>query len=266
MWTDLHIHTFYSDGMFSPRAVVERAQQIGLEVIAIADHDSVRGSAMAVSISSAHNIRVIPAAEFTGSLDGEETHILGYFTELPDEPVPGHLRRMQEFRRSRAHSAIERLCQKGYELSAYDLPAREHCDSLTTVHVAMLLARRGFASSIREAWVNFLSPDKGFVPPFEMTCKEVIDVIHAGGGLAVWAHPEMENFEKRLEPLTRAGLDGIEVANLRRDFTPAPELIAVARERGLVMTGGSDWHGFTPLGQGLNHAFFEEFLARLDAR
>lgn len=266
MWADLHIHTFYSDGMFSPRAVVERAQRIGLAIIAIADHDSLRGSAMAVSISSAHNVRVIPGAEFTGSLDGEETHILGYFAEMPGEPVPSHLRRIQEFRRERAYAAIERLREKGYDLSAYDLPAREHCDSLTTVHVAMLLARRGYASSIREAWKNFLSAETGFVPRFETTCKEVIDVIHAGQGLAVWAHPELEGFEKRLEALMAAGLDGIEVANFRRDFTPAPELVAAARERRLVMTGGSDWHGFTPLGEGLNGALLQDFLARLDAQ
>lgn len=263
MWADLHIHTFYSDGTFSPRAVVERAHKIGLDIIAITDHDSLRGSALAINIAAAHNVRVVAGAEFTGALNGEEIHILGYFPSLPEEPVTTHLRRMQEFRRQRAYTAVERLRGRGYDVSPHDLPTPESCDSLTTVHVAMLLARRGFAASIREAWVSLLNPKVGIVPQFETSCREVIDVIHAGRGLAVWAHPDVDGFEPHLEALCAAGLDGIEVANLRRDATPAAELVAYAQKRGLVMTGGSDWHGLTPLGPGVSDSLCSGLLERL---
>lgn len=263
MAADLHIHTFYSDGTFSPRAVVERAQKIGLGTIAITDHDSLRGSAKAANIAAAHNVRLIIGAEFTAALDGEEIHLLGYFARQPGEPVSSHLRRMQDFRRSRAYTAIERLRGKGHAIASGDLPTRESCDSLTTVHVAMLLARAGYASSIREAWANFLRPGTGIVPLFEVSVKEVIEVIHAGGGLAVWAHPDVDDFETRLEALCASGLDGIEAANLRRDVTPVSELMAAARKHGLVTTGGSDWHGLSPLGPGVDDWLCAELLKRL---
>lgn len=243
MRADLHLHSYYSDGSEPPAAVVERAQAGGLDLIALTDHDSMGGWAEARVAAAKVGVELLAAAEFTATHRGREVHLLGYFPSPPGREVAAHLERMQAFRRQRIQTAIERLQQRGVPLTFDELPRAPQCESVTSAHLAVLLAERGYARGTRSAWRGLLSRKRGLLPGFEATVEEVIGVIHAGGGLAVWAHPERQQFRKRLEELAALGLDGVEAANGHRGRQPARDWQALAKELGLVATGGSDWHG-----------------------
>jgi len=270
MRADLHLHTHYSDGAESPAAVVERARAASLDLIALTDHDSMGGWPEACVAAAKAGLDLLAAAEFTATHRGREVHLLGYFPAPPGREVAGHLKAMQAFRRQRIQTAIERLQQRGVPVAFDDLPRAPQCESVTSAHLALLLAERGYARSTRAAWRGLLSRKRGLLPQFEVTAEEVIRVIHSGGGLAVWAHPERPQFRTRLEELAALGLDGVEAANGHRGRQPARDWQALAKEVGLVATGGSDWHGpeaFGPLGSfSADESLLGDFLERLGKR
>jgi iron-sulfur cluster assembly protein len=264
MRADLHLHSHYSDGADSPAAVVARAQAAGLDLIALTDHDSLGGWPEARAAAAKAGIELLPAAEFTATHRGREIHLQGYFPAPPGREVADHLKRMQAFRRRRIETALERLRQRGVPVSFDELPCAPQCESVTSAHLALLLAERGYARTTRTAWRGLLSRKRGLLPGFEITAEEVIRVIHAGGGLAVWAHPERQQVRRNLEELAALGLDGIEAANGRRGLQPARDWQALARTMGLVATGGSDWHGGNGLGDfAADEELLADFLARL---
>lgn len=264
MRADLHLHSHYSDGSESPTEVVERARAAGLDLIALSDHDSMGGLAEAQAAGRAAGIEVLPAAEFTAVFRGQEIHLLGYFPTDPGREVEAHLEGMQAFRRQRLETALERLRAGGLPLRFEELPCAPCCQSVTTAHLAILLARRGYAPSVRAAWRKFMDSDRGVVPAFAVTVEVVLEAIHTGGGLAVWAHPGRRRFRAWLEELAGLGMDGVEVANLRRGLEPAREWRVLAGKLKLVSTGGSDWHGGTPLGTfAASEELLGDFLDRL---
>jgi hypothetical protein len=264
MRADLHLHSYYSDGTESPAAVVERARGAKLDLIALTDHDSMGGWPEVREAAAKAGLELLPAAEFTAVHRGRELHLLGYFPAFPGREVADHLRRMRAFRRQRIETAVERLQKQGVPVKFEELPHAPQCESVTSAHLAMLLAERGYARSTRTAWRGLLSRKRGLLPQFEVAAEEVIRVIHSGGGLAVWAHPERAQFGKRLEELAALGLDGVEAANGHRGRQPARDWQSLAREMGLVATGGSDWHGGSPLGEfAADEELLGDFLARL---
>jgi predicted metal-dependent phosphoesterase TrpH len=267
MRADLHLHTHYSDGAESPAAVIERARAAGLTLIALTDHDSMGGWPEACVAAASAGLELLAAAEFTATHRGRELHLLGYFPSPPaaaGREVADHLKHMQVFRRRRIETAIERLQQRGVPVSFEQLPCASQCESVTSAHLAMLLAERGYARSTRNAWRGLLSRKRGLLPEFEVAAQEVVNVIHAGGGLAVWAHPERQEFRRNLEELAALGLDGIEAANGRRGLQPDRDWQTLARSMGLVATGGSDWHGGIGLGDfAADEELLADFLARL---
>ena len=259
---DLHLHTWYSDGVESPRRVVELAARAGMDLIAITDHDSMGALAEAEEAGIKRGVKVIPAAEFTAVLHGMEVHLLGYFPAEPGEPVRSHLGRMQEFRRQRIECAVVKLRERGYGITVEGLPAADCCESLTSAHLARMLLAEGFARSFRTVFRRRAVRDA--LGGFETGAGEVIEVIHAGGGLAVWAHPPERRFNRRLRELAALGLDGVEAYNFRRDGANREGMRAAALELGLVATGGSDWHEGPGLGeQCVEGPVLEAFLKRL---
>jgi len=264
MRADLHLHSYYSDGIESPAEVVKRARAAGLDLIALADHDSMGGCEEAQHAAARDGLTLIPAAEFTATLDERDVHLLGYFPSPPGREVAAHLKDIQGFRRRRIQTTLERLQQRGVPVQFEHLPCASVCESVTSAHLAALLVERGYARSTRAAWRGLLNRKRGLLPPFEVMAEEVIRVIHAGGGLAVWAHPERGQFRARLEKLAVLGLDGLETANGRRGVQPARDWQTLAKKMGLVATGGSDWHGGDGLGEfAAGEELLADFLARL---
>lgn len=263
MRADLHLHTDYSDGTEPPSAVVEQAAAAGLALIAVADHDSLGALVEARAACERQGVRLVPAVEFTAALDGGEIHLLGYFRELPGGEVAAHLKNVQEFRRQRLDNAIHELRKWGLSLSVDELPCSPHCESLTSAHLAQLLVRKGYATSLSVARRRYL---RGKVLlPFEVTAEEVIRLIRSAGGIAVWAHPGRRRFRGRLEQLAALGLDGVEVVNFSRGQDSAGHWQRELYKMGLVTTGGSDWHGRPRcLGElTVDEELIGEFLRRL---
>ncbi len=254
MKADLHLHTYYSDGVESPAFVVERAAAAGLNLIAITDHDTLGGWQKAKVAAGHLNVTVVPAAEFTASLHGQEVHLLGYFPSFPGREVLDHLEQVQAFRRQRMETAVARLRERGVSISFDELPRHSSCQSLTGAHLARLLLEKGFARSLRGVWRR--QAVRQSLESFTVTAEEVIEVIHKGAGLAVWAHPPVRRFPRRLEELAALGLDGVEVSNFRRGLDSMRRMQAEAEKFGLVATGGSDWHE----GPGFGEEFVDEDL------
>ncbi|MFQ5925978.1 MAG: PHP domain-containing protein [Terriglobia bacterium] len=261
MRADLHLHSHYSDGSESPAGVVARAHAAGLELIALTDHDTVGGVAEAAAAAGKLGVALIPAAEFTATLGSAGIHILGYFPTMPNEAVRAHLRQVQDFRRKRVETALKRLRRRGLEVDISELPVATCCESLTTAHLAQLLAARGYASSPRAARRKYLGRAQGIVPAFEVTAEEVVRIIQASDGLAVWAHPPRHRLERQLAALVALGLDGIEAYNGRREGETAASVLA--RKHNLVVTAGSDWHGQGPLGVRVDGLRLDGFFQRI---
>lgn len=244
MRIDLHIHSTASDGALAPEAVVEAALAGRLDVIAIADHDTVAGVVPA-SAAADGRLEVIPAVELSSTRAGREYHILGYYID-PFSAVLGEFTRAAGRRRQdRMAGMVERLGRMGVLVPFDDVLAEAgEAANVGRPHLARVLLQRGHVRTFAEAFTRFIG-DGGpaFVPVELLSPEGAVALVHAAGGLAVWAHPPVEVLADEIDGLVQAGLDGVECYRPRTSPPEIERIRAVARERGLLLTGGSDWHG-----------------------
>jgi predicted metal-dependent phosphoesterase TrpH len=244
MHLDLHLHSTCSDGILAPADVVVAARRGGLDVIALADHDTVAGTAPARAAAAAEGgIEVLRAIEITCMRDGEELHLLGYAFRADDEAIGALTARAGQARRDRMAAMVARLQALGVDVSVTDVITEPECASVGRMHLARALVRRGAAGSVSEAFGRYIGDAAAaYVPSRGPAVAEAIAAVRAAGGLAVWAHPSLEN-ARQFGALKESGLDGVEV--LRPSLAPVDSaaLEQAARAAGLLVTGGSDWHG-----------------------
>ena len=245
MKIDLHLHTTASDGSLSPSALVWAARSGGLDVIAIADHDTCAGVEEARR-ALPNQVHVIPAVELSTTLDGSEQHILGYFIDPSHQAMKQYSEGAAEKRRERIRGMIEKLRAYGVKLTLEDViaAAEPGTRSIGRPHLARALALKGYVQTVSEAFDRFIG-DQGpaFLPTQLLSPKEGIDLIHQTGGVAVWAHPRTAALDKHLNAMLEWGLNGLEC--YRPNATPNETMYAEehAKHHKLLMTGGSDWHG-----------------------
>jgi hypothetical protein len=246
MHLDLHIHSTCSDGALAPAALAVAARRAGLGMIALADHDTVSGIAPArAAAATAGGPGVIAAIEITSQLDGRELHLLGYGFRDDDTGIAGLAARAALARRERMSAMIERLRAIGVAITVGDVTAEPECASIGRLHLARALVRLGKAGSISDAFARFIGGGgPGFVPSRGLDVVEAIALIGAAGGCAVWAHPALEDAQ-HFGRLKAHGLAGVEALRPSLDPHGSVELEQAARAAGLVVTGGSDWHGAT---------------------
>ncbi len=248
MRLDLHIHSTASDGSCTPVEVVERAARGGLDVIALADHDTTAGVAVAQAAAATHSIEVIPAVEVSSSHELGEIHILGYFVDPEAETLLTHARRGREQREGRMRGMLERLSLQGVTIRYADVAA--HMEGEDTApsrpHLARALVDAGYVASVPDAFSRLIGDEHpAFLPTSISSPREAVETIRAAGGLAIWAHPDNRHLAPLLDMLIEAGLAGLEAY---RPGTPpgrVERFERLAERRGLVLTGGSDWHGPT---------------------
>jgi predicted metal-dependent phosphoesterase TrpH len=246
MKLDLHTHSYVSDGHLAPAAVVRAAAAGGLDAIALTDHDTAAGVFEAEEEAQRCGIKLIPGIEISTRHEAAELHILGYFIDPAAEPILRHQQAAFEQRQVRMRRMVEKLQDLGVDIGFEEViaGAGPEVNSIGRPHLARALLKGGHTRYYGEAFLRYLS-DEG--PAFVVTrfppVREAIDLIHAAGGLAVWAHPPLETLEQELNGFIEWGLDGIEC--YRPAQTPAQShlLEATAQEFGLLCTGGSDWHG-----------------------
>ena len=244
MFADLHLHTNFSDGTYTPEELAERAGELGLAAIALSDHDTVEGCAR-MSAACAHaGLEFIPATELTAEVDGNELHLLAYFVDTQNPRLLAQMSRFQRVRQSRIQEMVARLNQLDIPLQADAVLAIANCRSPGRPHVARALVMGGFCSSMDEAFERFLKKNRpAWVPKFKISATEAIELIHQAGGLAVIAHPGLNRVDEVIPGLVRAGLDGLECFHTKHTPNTSEHYVGLAKQLGLLITGGSDCHG-----------------------
>ena len=241
---DLHLHTVFSDGHLTPTAVVEEAYARGLSVIAITDHDTVAGVEEGIAAAKRLGITCLGGIEFSTYLR-EEVHVLGYNVPYDDVSFLDEVARLQGMRRRRIQRVVEKLHKHGIKLVVHD---ELSAPTAGRAHVAELLVKQGFVRSKAEAFDKYLG--KGapcYVEGMRVTPADAVRLIHAYGGVAVLAHPyrflQGDSLERMVKELVPLGLNGIETYYPNYGESVRGGLARVAVENGLIITGGSDFHG-----------------------
>ncbi len=243
---DLHIHTTASDGRLTPEEVVERAAKLGLGVIAVTDHDSVEGVEAALSQAQRFpNLLVIPGVELSCE-DEQEIHILGYFLDVNHPRLKSKLRSLHDSRVNRGKRILQRLADLGLNLDWGRVLSLAHGGSVGRPHIAQAMLERGYVSSIREAFEKYIGQDgPAYVRRERLAPIEAVELIVEAGGLPVIAHPAgTAELEALVQELKRHGLVGLEAFYPGYSGETIQQLRLLARQHGLIVTGGSDFHGF----------------------
>lgn len=240
---DLHTHTYHSDGHLSPRELVEKAAQHGLAAIAITDHDTIDGLAEGERAGMECGVEVIPGVELSVTVQEESVHLLGYFFDPEHVELREHFERFIEHRRERVHRILERLSALGMALSFEAVHARAKGRALGRPHVAEAMVESGHVATERDAFQQYLGNGKpACVSSVSFPAADALALLHRAGGIGVLAHPGHWTADQTVMTLIRCGLDGIETVHPAHDAMLTGYYRQLARDMGLLETGGSDFH------------------------
>ncbi len=245
-FADLHLHTMFSDGTFTPEELVLRAQNVGLACIALTDHDSVEGCDRAAAACAAVKMDFISGAELTAEHKDTEVHILGYFLDTKNPTLLKRIGEFQSVRQSRIREMVAALNKLGIPLKAESVFALANCKSPGRPHVARALVKEKLIGNLDEAFEKYLKKGRpAWVPKTKMSALEGVELIHQAGGLAVMAHPGLNRTDDIIPDLVKAGLDGIECFHTKHSTVMSERYLEIAEKYNLLVTGGSDCHGFS---------------------
>ena len=249
MFCDLHNHSVFSDGTDTPEELIARAEALGLQAVALTDHNNVDGLARFLAAGQGSSVTAVPGVEFTTGYHGKELHILALFVPEKRFDQLRAFAALPHKRKEESNVALaEALTRAGYPIDYSEMKSAHPGGSINRSHFANVLLEKGYIQSREEAFGTLLKPGGGFyVPPQRLEVFETIRFIRELGAAAVFAHPYLtlkpEEAACFLPAAKEAGLDGMEV----RYSTYSPEITAIAEETakhlGLMPSGGSDYHG-----------------------
>jgi len=239
---DLHIHSTASDGEYAPAEIVEMACSLGLEVIAITDHDTVGGIDEAMGAAQRSGLEVIPGVEINAESKDQSIHILGYYIDHRNESLLAELTKLCYSREWRAHRVLEELAALRMPLKWDRLLEIAGGSLIGRPHIAEAMVEQGYVSTIREAFDDYLGRGRpGYVQRPRLAPEEAIELISSAGGVPVLAHPL--GVLPILPGLLSAGLAGLETYYSGYSVEDSRVIASEARRHGLITTGGSDYHG-----------------------
>jgi predicted metal-dependent phosphoesterase TrpH len=270
---DLHTHTNFSDGTDSPTQLINKALAAGISVLGLTDHDSISGWQEAIT-ALRPGISLVPGSEIScQTSDGISVHILGLLFDSENLELMGTMQATRENRHGRMAKIITRLNEAGIDISMQDvLDQLAEGATLGRPHLADALVKKGVVASRDEAFTQMLhNKSKYYVSHYSPLPEVAIKMIKAAGGVSVIAHPMASHRGRTISletfgSLIDAGLDGVEVDH--RDHSPdeKTQLIELAKQNDLVMTGASDYHGNGKLNQLGEYVTMPEQWERLEAR
>ena len=239
---ELHCHTTCSDGRLTPSELVDFAVQQGVKALAITDHDTMAGWDEAIAAATPLDLEIVPGLELSTVYNGRSMHILGFYPDAQKLEAP--LQERVEGRKRRARKMAEKLAALGFPI---ELPDMSSSMAPGRPHIASALKKAGHVNSSNEAFDRFLKDDgPAYVPYEKFTAQEGIQLLRECGAVPVWAHPYIfrgGTVETILPELVGAGLMGIEVYHPTHSVSQVRRLEEYCEQYGLLMTGGSDYHG-----------------------
>ena len=263
---DLHIHTTASDGNIDPVTVVKMAYDAGLTTIAIADHESTSGYHPASRAGVTYGINVIPAVEILTLYKDTEVHVLGYMENPESSYLQQGLLELRTQRTLCAKATVEKLNQLGFKVSWHDVEQLAHPDSpVSKGHIMQAVYNAGYIKDRNdslEILKKYLNRDGLAYVNYAYPFEKAVDFIKSSGGIVVLAHPGLIRNEQLVEELCVKDIDGLEVfyyyfGTHREEYVQ--RYYAMAKEKKLLKTGGSDYHGTcTPVILGQNTVPCEE--------
>lgn len=251
MCVDLHIHSIYSDGSHTPEELIALALDNGLRGLALTDHDTIEGVAETTRLGKQAGITVVSGVEISTSAQGRTIHILGYGINAADTDLQQWLQPLQEGRERRNAVILEKLRGLGVAITDEEVRRISCCGQTGRPHIARLLVEKRVVDSFDAAFRQYLGRNRpAWESRFSYSAAATIDMIHRAGGLAVLAHPGQLDPEMRVQPplireLALRGLDGVELYYPTHTRRMKKKLKTIAMEHGLLLTGGSDFHGTT---------------------
>jgi predicted metal-dependent phosphoesterase TrpH len=211
---DLHVHSTASDGLFTPAQLLAKAMEIGLQGIAITDHDTVGGVQEAYNFMASHSIsfQFIPGIEMNAEVDEIEVHILGYFIDYHNPRLLNRLKEIREARWERAKKMVYRLKSMGLAISFAQVEKLAQGDLIGRPHVAQALIEKGYVFSIKEAFQKYIGKGKpAYIPRYKFMPQEAIQLIKEAGGIPILAHPGLLPDNNLICEVIAMGVDGLEV-------------------------------------------------------
>lgn len=245
--TDLHVHTTASDGAYPPHEVVRLAKERSIAVLAVTDHDTVGGLGEAEKAAEKYGIILIPGIELSTIHEQHEIHILGYQICPANSQLLYSLQTLKAARDNRAQHIVAKLNKLGYRVTMEEVRAKAGSDLIGRPHIALSMIDHGIVNSIDEGFARFLNPGGlAYVSRYRISPTQAIKLVREAGGTAVLAHPGLDFPARLLPELVEAGLGGIEVYHPDNSLQIRDYYLRRANEAGLLVTGGSDFHGHHP--------------------
>ena len=246
MPSDLHTHTIFSDGSYSPEELVAMAKNIGLVYFAITDHDTVDGVKYLYEngIYPDKGIKIIPGVEFSADNAEHDIHIVGYNIDIYNGALSDMINEISEARWTRFSEMINNLQNNKYNIREADvLQVAGSSRSIGRFHIARALVKKGEFKTVRDAFEKMLGKDKpAYAPRYFPEVEEIVDVIHQAGGQAVLAHPKLVEDDSLVENICTK-VDGIEIFYPNHTTEDIQKYLSLAEKFNLLTVGGSDYHG-----------------------
>jgi len=243
-FADLHLHTSFSDGTYTPSELVLKSLKAGLDAVAVTDHDTVEGLEETIKLGKDNGLEVLPAIELSSERQGCEIHILGYLLDFRDKDLLDKLNFLKKNRVERAYNIIDKLGGLGLKLNPETVFDLSKGGTVGRLHIARAMLKDKLIKSLSEAFQKYIGDSSpAYVAGFKFSPQEAIALIRKSGGIPVLAHPYTIKDDDLLNELISYGIMGLEAYYPEHSQAQVNFYLNLAQEKSLLVTGGSDCHG-----------------------
>ena len=241
---DLHTHTTYSDGANTPKQLIQKASEKGIQVLGISDHDNVGALAEATEWGKQYNVEILAGLELSATLGEKDVHILAYLFDPTNERLLDYLKFFRLERLKRAERMVEKLNRINIPLTLDAVLEKAGVGSVGRPHVANAMVDEGLVASYQEVFEKYIGNGMpAYERKYQVTPQEAAKLISQANGLSFLAHPGKYTTEAEIDSLIKAGLDGIEVVHPSHNPARQEYYRSVVDQYFLLECGGSDYHG-----------------------